>query len=209
MVHHIRNAVKFGVPIVVAINKFHTDTPAEIALVQAKAMEAGATAAVMANHWAQGGAGALDLAKAVMKSCSEVTPKLSKFSFLYPLDLTLVEKIELVAKEIYGAASIELSDVAKEQLETYEQQGYGKLPVCMAKTHLSLSTDPKLKGVPTGFVVAVREVRASVGAGFIYPILGKIMTIPGLPTKPGFYNIDLKPDGKWSSFVLYMAKRMV
>lgn len=196
MMHHIRNALKFGVPIVVAINKFHTDTDAEIALVQAKALEAGATAAIMANHWAKGGAGALDLAKAVMASCAKVTPKLSKFSFLYPLDLTLVEKIELIAKKIYGAKCIELSEVAEKQLSSYEQQGYGKLPVCMAKTHLSLSTDPKLKGVPKDFVVTVREVRASVGAGFIYPILGKIMTIPGLPTRPGFYNIDLKPDGK-------------
>lgn len=192
--HHIRNAGKFGVPVVVAVNKFATDTEAEIAIVRRAAEQAGAFRAVMANHWAKGGAGAVDLAQAVVDCCER--PLGGDFRFLYPLDLSLKEKAVRICKEIYGAADVVFSDVCSEQLARFERAGFDKLPICMAKTHLSLSSDPSLKGVPTGFSITIREARASVGAGFIYLLAGSIMTIPGLPTKPGFFNVDLLPDGK-------------
>jgi formyltetrahydrofolate synthetase len=192
MQHHIRNAKKFGVEVVVAVNQFHTDTMAEIELVAKKAMEAGAYAAVRSNHWAEGGAGAIDLAHAVIEACakSRAQPE-SSFKFLYPLEYSIEQKIETVCKEIYGAASVTFSEKAQGQIVAYTAQGYGNLPICNAKTHLSLSTDASKKGVPTGFNVEVREIRASIGAGFLYPLLGDIMTIPGLPTRPGFYDVDL------------------
>mmetsp|Transcript_11567 Transcript_11567/g.32772 ORF Transcript_11567/g.32772 Transcript_11567/m.32772 type:complete len:371 (+) Transcript_11567:1-1113(+) len=194
MQHHIKNANKFGVPVVVCVNRFATDSDAEIDLVCKAASEAGAFRAVMSNHWAKGGAGAIDLANAVVEACKS-TP-LDNFKFLYSLELSLMEKTVKICKEIYGAAEVTFSDKATAQLASYESQGFGKLPICIAKTHLSLSTDPARKGVPTGFSVTVREARASVGAGFIYLLLGSIMTIPGLPTLPGFFNVDLLPDGK-------------
>eukprot|EP01029_Cantina_marsupialis_P023568 TRINITY_DN5903_c0_g1_i4.p1 TRINITY_DN5903_c0_g1~~TRINITY_DN5903_c0_g1_i4.p1 ORF type:complete len:508 (+),score=177.36 TRINITY_DN5903_c0_g1_i4:490-2013(+) len=191
MCHHIQNARKFGVPVVVAVNRFHTDTDAEVEMVRQKAMEAGAADAVMSDHWSKGGLGAIELGNAVIKTCDEVRSKPSEFKFLYESELSLKEKIETISKEIYGAATIEYSEEVEESLKYYAEQGWDSLPICMAKTHLSLSCDPKAKGVPTGFTVNVREIRASVGAGFVYPLLGKMMTIPGLPTKPGFYNIDI------------------
>ncbi|KAJ3062391.1 C-1-tetrahydrofolate synthase, cytoplasmic, partial [Rhizoclosmatium hyalinum] len=114
-----------------------------------------------------------------------------EFKFLYDLDLPIEKKIEIIAKEMYGADGIELSELAKNKIEVYTRQGFGKLPICMAKTHLSLSHNPKLKGVPTGFTVPVRDIRASVGAGFLYPLLGEMQTMPGLSTRPGFYDIDV------------------
>jgi methylenetetrahydrofolate dehydrogenase (NADP+)/methenyltetrahydrofolate cyclohydrolase/formyltetrahydrofolate synthetase/formate--tetrahydrofolate ligase len=188
---HIEIARKFGVPVVVAVNRFSTDTDAEVALVERIAKEAGAEAAVMSDHWAKGGEGALELAEAVVAACD----KPSNFEFLYPLDLPIKEKIEIIAREVYGADGVEFTELANEQVAKYEQAGFGDLPICMAKTHLSLSHDPKLKGVPTGFTVPVREVRASVGAGFVYPLLGAMSTMPGLPTYPAFMNIDLDDDG--------------
>ncbi len=188
---HISIARKFGVPVVVAVNRFSTDTEAEIALVKRVAEQAGAEAAVMSNHWARGGEGALELAEAVTAACE----KPSEFRFLYPLEMPIKQKIETVAREIYGADGVEYSDLANSQIEYYERVGYGQLPVCMAKTHLSLSHDPNLKGVPTGFTVPVREVRASVGAGFVYPLLGTMSTMPGLPTTPAFMGIDIDDDG--------------
>ena len=184
---HIKNALKYGVPVVVAVNRFTTDTDAEIELVKAAALEAGASDAVMSNHWADGGAGAVELGKAVIAAAE----KPSNFKFLYDLDLSIKEKIETIAKEIYGAGSITYSEVAEKQIQTYTENGFDKLPICMAKTHLSLSTDPTKKGAPKGFNVEVREVRASVGAGFIFPLLGEMSTMPGLPTRPVFYDVDL------------------
>jgi formyltetrahydrofolate synthetase len=191
--HHLRNLQeKFGVPAIVAINQFQTDTEAELNLVRKYALDAGAYGAYICNHWSQGGKGAIDLANAVVEACSKGTT--SGFKFLYPLEVSLKEKIETIAKQIYGAATVSYSEEAEKKLDTYTKQGFGHLPICMSKTHLSLSCDPKLKGVPTGFDVLVRDVRASVGAGFIYPILGEIMTMPGLPTRPSYYNIDIDPE---------------
>jgi len=187
MVKHIKNAVSFGVPVVVAVNRFTSDTSAEIELVRKIAKEAGAEDATMSNHWAEGGAGAVDLAKAVMKACEKPT----NFNYLYPLDMSIKEKIETIAKNLYGAGGVEYSPQAEQQIKLYTEAGFDKLPICMAKTHLSLSHDPALKGEPKGFTVPVREIRASVGAGFLYPLLGEMMTMPGLPTRPAFYDVDL------------------
>ncbi|MBI5959536.1 MAG: formate--tetrahydrofolate ligase [Chloroflexi bacterium] len=192
LVHHISIARKFGVPVVVAVNRFWSDTDAEIALVRRIAVQAGAEAAVMSDHWANGGEGARELAEAVVAACE----KPSHFKFLYPLELPLKQKIEIIAKEIYGADGVAFEPLAEKQIATYEAAGFGNLPICMAKTHLSLSHDPALKGVPKGFTVPVREVRASVGAGFVYPLLGTMSTMPGLPTNPAFMKIDIDEDGK-------------
>eukprot|EP00744_Colponema_vietnamica_P016234 GILI01022768.1.p1 GENE.GILI01022768.1~~GILI01022768.1.p1 ORF type:complete len:701 (+),score=221.18 GILI01022768.1:179-2104(+) len=190
MQHHIRNATKFGVPVVVAINRFHTDSDSEIEIVRRKAMEAGAFDAVLSNHWEEGGVGAVNLARSVMSAC-EHGKSHSAFQFLYPLEDSIKAKIQKIATDIYGAAAVEFSPDAEEKIAFYEKAGLDKLPICMAKTHLSLSSDPNLKGVPTGFTIRVRDIRASVGAGFLYPLLGDIMTIPGLNTRPGFYDVDV------------------
>jgi formyltetrahydrofolate synthetase len=187
MIAHIENALRFGIPVVVAVNKFKDDTDNEIALVRKIALEAGAEDAVMSNHWAEGGKGSVELGKAVMAACE----KPSNFKFLYPLDIPIKEKIETIAKEIYGADSVEYSEKAEEQIADYNRLGFDKLPMCMAKTHLSLSHDPNLKGRPTGFILPIREIRASVGAGFLYPLVGAMSTMPGLPTRPSFYDVDL------------------
>ncbi len=184
---HVKNARRFGIPVVVAVNRFHTDTDAEIELVRRIAIEAGAEDAVTANHWADGGKGAIELGKAVMAAAS----KPSDFHFLYPLEMGIKEKIETIAKEIYGAAGVEYSPEAEKKIELYNRVGFDNLPICMAKTHLSLTHDPALKGAPKGFVVPVRDIRASVGAGFLYPLLGTMSTMPGLPTRPVFYDVDL------------------
>jgi len=190
LLHHISIAKKFGVPVVVAINQFSTDTPAELELVRKMAVnEGGAVDAVISNHWKLGGKGAVDLAEAVVRAAEQP----SKFKFLYPLDWTVKKKIETIAKEIYGADGVEYSPEAEERIIEYTRLGFDKLPICMAKTHLSLSHDPKLKGVPKGFIIPIMDVRASVGAGFLYPVLGKISTMPGLPTRPAFMDIDIDP----------------
>jgi len=183
----IQNARLFGIPVVVGVNRFQHDTPAEIELVRKKAKEAGAIDAVMANHWAEGGAGAVELGKAVIAACQQP----SNFQFLYPLDLSIKEKIETIVRKVYGGAAVEYSPEAEKKIALYTRLGFDKLPICMAKTHLSLSADPNLKGAPTGFTVPVRDVRASVGAGFLYPLLGTMSTMPGLSTRPGYYEIDL------------------
>jgi formyltetrahydrofolate synthetase len=183
----IANARSFGIPVVVAVNRFKDDTTAEIDLVRRVSIEAGAESAVMSDHWAQGGAGAVDLAKAVVAACD----KPGEFRFLYPLDMSIKQKIETIVVKMYGGAGAEYSPEAEKKIELYTRQGFDKLPICMAKTHLSLSHDPNLKGAPTGFIVPVRDVRASVGAGFLYPLLGTMSTMPGLSTRPGYYEIDL------------------
>jgi methylenetetrahydrofolate dehydrogenase (NADP+)/methenyltetrahydrofolate cyclohydrolase/formyltetrahydrofolate synthetase len=187
LVAHIKNAKKFGVPVVVAINRFKFDTDAEVEVVRKAAIEAGAHDAVMSDHWAKGGAGAVDLAKAVIEACEQP----SKFEFLYPLDMSIKEKIEAIAKEIYGADGVTYAPKAEQQIELYTEMGFAKLPICMAKTQLSISHDPNLKGAPKGFTIPVQEVRASVGAGFLIPLLGEMTTMPGLPTRPAYYDIDL------------------
>ncbi|MFO7664656.1 MAG: formate--tetrahydrofolate ligase [Chloroflexota bacterium] len=189
---HIRNAKRFGIPVVVAVNKFHTDTDAEIAAVERGALAAGAETAVMTDHWANGGDGAVKLAEAVVAACE----KPSNFEFLYPLDLPIKTKIETIAKEIYNAGEVVYESQAEKQIKSYEENGFGNLPICMAKTHLSISHDPALKNAPSGFTVTVREVRASVGAGFIYPLLGEMRTMPGLGTRPAFMNVDIDEDGQ-------------
>ncbi|MDP7259973.1 MAG: formate--tetrahydrofolate ligase, partial [Anaerolineales bacterium] len=151
------------------------------------ALEADADDAVMSNHWTEGGAGSVELAKAVMDACE----KPNNFRFLYPLEKGIKEKIETIATEIYGADGVEFSPEAEQKIELYNRVGFDQLPMCMAKTHLSLSHDPKLKGVPEGFVVPVRDIRASVGAGFLYPLLGAMSTMPGLPTRPVYYDVDI------------------
>jgi len=184
---HIKNALGFGIPVVVAVNGFTNDSEAELEMVRAYSLAQGAEDAVVTTHWTNGGDGAAALAEAVVAACE----KPSNFEFLYPLELSIKEKIETIAKKIYGADGVSYEPLAEEQIAIYERAGFGKLPICMAKTHLSLSHDPLLKGVPTGFTVPVREVRASVGAGFIYPLIGKMSTMPGLATYPAYMKIDL------------------
>ncbi len=187
LVAHIKIARKFGVPVVVAINKFTNDTDAEVALLEKISLKAGAEAAVMTDHWAQGGAGAVKLAEAVVAACE--LPK--NFKFLYELDAPIKDKIHTIATEIYGADDVEYTPLANKQIKLYEDLGFDKLPICMAKTHLSLSHDGKLKNVPTGFTLPIREIRASVGAGFLYPLCGDMRTMPGLGSKPAFENVDI------------------
>ena len=185
---HIQNALLFGVNVVVAVNSFATDTKAEVEIICEAAMKMGAMDAVVSTHWADGGAGAKKLAEAVIKAAE----KPSKFEFLYPLDTTSIkEKIEKIATAIYRADGVDYSPEAEEQIERYTRLGFDQLPICMAKTHLSFTTDASKKGAPTGFRISVREIRASAGAGFLYPILGDMRTMPGLPTRPGLYDVDL------------------
>ena len=189
---HIETARRFGVPVVAAVNAFPTDTQHELEAVERAALESGATAAVTAHHWAEGGKGALRLAEAV----ADAAQGERDFRFLYPLELSIKEKIEAVARDVYGAAGVEYSPAANGQIADLERTGFGYLPVCMAKTHLSLSHDPTLKGRPSGFTVPVREVRAAVGAGFLVPLLGEIRTMPGLGTKPAYMDVDLDEEGR-------------
>jgi len=184
---HIQNARKFGVNVVVAVNSFATDTAAEVELIRKSALDFGAMDAVVSTHWADGGKGAKKLAEAVVKAAE----KKSDFHFLYPLEMPIKEKIETIAREIYRADGVDYTPEAEEQIARYNRLGFDKLPMCMAKTHLSFSTDPTKKGAPTDFRITVREIRASVGAGFLYPILGDMRTMPGLPTRPVFYDVDL------------------
>ncbi|MBE3124487.1 MAG: formate--tetrahydrofolate ligase [Acidobacteria bacterium] len=187
MVAHLKNALTFGVPVVVAVNRFTTDTAAEIEMVRRAAVAAGAEDAVMSDHWAEGGAGAIALAKAVIAACA----KPGNFRFLYPLEWDIKKKIETIATRIYGADGVDYTPEAEAKIELYTRLGFDKLPICMAKTHLSLSHNSELKGVPKGFRIPVRDIRASVGAGFLYPLCGDMRTMPGLPTRPVYYDVDL------------------
>jgi len=187
----IENVRLHGVSPVVAVNAFPTDHPSEHDAIREVAAAAGARSAVC-THFADGGRGAAELAEAVAEAAEEP----SDFHFLYPSEASLREKIETVATRVYGAAGVEYSPQAGKQLDTYEKAGFGTLPVCIAKTHLSISSDPSLKGAPTGWTLPVREVRASVGAGFVYPICGEIRTMPGLGTNPAAARIDLDENGE-------------
>jgi formate--tetrahydrofolate ligase len=187
----VANIRLHGIPPVVAINAFPTDHASEHQAIRDIAAELGARAAVC-THFADGGRGAAELAAAVAEAADEP----SQFRMLYPDSASLREKIETVATRVYGAADVEYSPQAAKQLDTYERAGFGRLPVCIAKTHLSISSDPALKGAPTGWTLPVREVRASAGAGFVYPICGDIRTMPGLGTSPAAARIDLDADGQ-------------
>ena len=160
---HISNARQYGIPVVVAINKFETDTEAEIAVVREEALKAGAVDAIPANHWAEGGKGAVDLAEGVIKASAHE----KNFKLLYDLDGSVQERIERIGKIMYGAERVEFSELAQKKVDTYEKQGFGNLPICIAKTQYSLSHDPALKGAPTGFTVPIRDVRLAVGAGYL------------------------------------------
>ena len=184
---HIQNATKFGVKVIVAINSFATDTDSEVELIRQAALGFGAMDAIKCTHWADGGAGTKKLAEAVVKAAEMK----SDFKFLYPLEIPIKEKIETICREIYRADGVDYSPEAEAKIELYTKLGFDKLPMCMAKTHLSFSTDATLKGAPTGFRVMIRDIRASVGAGFLYPLLGEMRTMPGLPTRPSYYDIDL------------------
>ncbi|HEX8133825.1 MAG TPA: formate--tetrahydrofolate ligase [Actinomycetes bacterium] len=187
----LANVRLHGVTPVVAINAFPGDHPSEHAAVREIAAEQGVRAAVC-NHFADGGRGAVELAEAVAEAAEEP----GDFRFLYPDEASLREKIETVARRIYGADGVEYDLTAARQLDAYERHGFGRLPVCIAKTHLSISSDPSLKGAPTGWVLPVREVRASVGAGFIYPICGDMRTMPGLGLHPAAERIDIDEHGE-------------
>jgi formate--tetrahydrofolate ligase len=182
----VQNMLKHGVSPVVCINHFASDFQSEIDAIFAVAQELGVYCA-LADHWAQGGAGAAELARAVVAAAEEPTD----FKFLYDLNQPIKNKIETIAREIYGAGEVIYEDQADSQIRQYERNGFGNLPICMAKTHLSLTGDPAIKGAPTGFPLAIREVRASVGAGFIYPLVGEMRTMPGLPSHPAAENVDI------------------
>jgi formyltetrahydrofolate synthetase len=189
---HIENMRSFGIPIVVTINTFTNDTQKEIDFVKKYAVVHGANFAAAINPWAKGGEGCVEAAKAVVKACDMP----NNFHFLYPDDMSIKEKIETIAKKIYRADGVDYSPQAEKRIQLYTKLGYGKLPVNMAKTHLSLSHDPDLKGAPKGFRIPVRDIKASVGAGFLYPLLGKMWTMPGLSSQAAFMNVDIDKDGK-------------
>lgn len=192
---HIQNAKQYGIPVVVAINKFETDTEAEVKVIQEEAVKAGAESAIMANHWAEGGLGAIDLAKGVIDAANKV-PNGQDFKFLYNTDSSssIQSRIEAIGQKMYGAATVSFSELAQKKVDTYTKQGFGHLPICIAKTQYSLSHDPALKGAPTGFDVPIRDVRLAVGAGYLYALAADIQTIPGLPTAPGYLNVDVDPE---------------
>ena len=188
---HIKNTRKFGVPVVVAINVFPTDDPEEWDIIRTAALGAGAVDAVVSRHWEKGGEGASELAKVVEKAADEP----SEFRYLYELDMPVTEKIEILAREVYGAGGVEFTREARKNLDRFEGMGFGNLPVCMAKTQYSLSHDPLVKNIPQpGYIFPVQDVRVSAGAGFIYPLAGDIRTMPGLGSKPAFMNMDIDPE---------------
>jgi formate--tetrahydrofolate ligase len=187
----IENVRTFGIPVVVAVNVFPTDTEAEIEFVKQAALAAGASAAHVSTLFADGGKGGEDLAHALVKACDEP----SSFRLLYPSEASLKEKIETIATRIYGADGVDYDPEAEKQLALFEERGYGHFPICMAKTQYSLSHDPNLKGRPTGFRFKVRDARVSVGAGFVYPLAGAIMTMPGLGKVPGGARMDIDEQG--------------
>ncbi|OHD78983.1 MAG: formate--tetrahydrofolate ligase [Spirochaetes bacterium RIFOXYC1_FULL_54_7] len=186
---HLGIVSKFGVPAVVAINAFPTDTEAEWGIIKEAAIKAGAVDAVVTRNWADGGEGAAELAKAVMKAADQP----SKVQPFYSLDLSIKEKIERIAFEVYGAGKIDYSADAEKAIDKFSSLGYDKLPICMAKTQYSLSHDPAVKGAPKGFVFPVADVRLAAGAGFVYPLSGEINTMPGLSSKPGYLGMDIDP----------------
>jgi formate--tetrahydrofolate ligase len=191
LIKMIENIKIFGIPAVVTVNTFTADFPEEIEAVKEAALNAGADSCVVSEVWAKGGAGGEELAEAVIKACS----KPGNFKFLYPLEASIKEKIEIIATKIYGADGVDYLQKAEEKIALYTKQGFDKLPICMAKTHLSLSHDPNLKGRPKGFRIPIRDVRTSIGAGFLYPLLGEMRTMPGLPKTPAGTKVDIDEKG--------------
>jgi len=191
LIKHVENARLFGVPVVVAVNRFTEDTDAEVELIRKMAIQAGAEGAYLSEVWAKGGDGGRELAEAMVAACE----KPSQFKLLYPDDAPIKQKIETIATRIYGADGVDYDAVAERKIETYTRWGLGNLPICMAKTHLSLSHDGNLKGRPTGFRVPIRDIRPSAGAGFLYPLLGAFTTMPGLPSAPAAFNVDIDENG--------------
>jgi formate--tetrahydrofolate ligase len=189
---HVENCQKFGLPVVVALNKFTSDTPAEIAAVQA-AMERLGTEAILCTHWGDGAAGAMELARAVKARLDSGS---ARFAPLYPEAMPLAEKLRTIAREIYRAADVSIPAAAAQKLARWEQEGFGHLPVCVAKTQYSFSADPTALGAPTGHVLPLRDVRLSAGAGFVVAICGEIMTMPGLPRRPAAETIGLDAAGQ-------------
>ena len=189
---HIKIALLHGISPVVVINRFPTDTPAEVELIIEKGLKAGAASVVTHEGWAKGGEGCIELAEAVI----EATEKENSFHYLYPLEASIKEKIETIATKIYGADGVTYTVQAEKNIRRFESVGFGNLPICMAKTHLSLSHDPSLKGRPRNYKIPIRDIRASVGAGFLYPLLGTMMTMPGLPSVPAATRVDIDKDGK-------------
>ncbi len=187
LIQHIENACKFGVPVVVAVNRFKDDTPAEIEMVKKAALKAGAEAVAMSNVWAKGGEGGAELAEAVIAACEKPVD----FRFLYPDNMSIKEKIETVAREIYRAGKVNYTPEAEARIKLFADMGLSHLPLCMAKTHLSFTHDPAIKGAPRDWTLPITDVRASVGAGFLYPLCGTMRTMPGLPTRPAFTDVDL------------------
>lgn len=181
----------FGLPCIVAVNRFSTDTQKEIELVRKKAIAAGAMDSLVSEVWLKGGKGGIALAKAVASAAKEK----NNFKFLYPLNIPIKDKIKEIAARVYGAKDVEYESIAEEKIDKYTRAGYDKFPICMAKTHLSISHDPNLKGRPGGFILPIRDIRASVGAGFLYPLCGKMQTMPGLPTHPAGEKIDFDSKG--------------
>jgi methylenetetrahydrofolate dehydrogenase (NADP+)/methenyltetrahydrofolate cyclohydrolase/formyltetrahydrofolate synthetase len=207
LVKHIENGKKFGIPVVVCVNIHKNDTKAEHELIKNAALKSGAFACVTSNHWAEGGKGAKEVASALIEACDQP----SSFKFLYDLDCSIEEKIGKIAREMYGAATVDFHAKVRESIRMFSDKGYSKLPICMvcficdhqslcivarsfslqAKTALSLTGDPNIKGAPNGFRLVVNEIFLSAGAGFIVPIVGEISRMPGLPTRPAIYDIDV------------------
>ncbi|MBM7855988.1 formate--tetrahydrofolate ligase [Desulfohalotomaculum tongense] len=192
LAHQIKVARYFGVPVVVSINRFTPDTDAEVEVVRQKALEAGAMGAYPITVWRDGGEGAVDLARAVVEACEQP----SDFKLLYPDELSIKEKIEILAAKVYNAAGVSYEPLAEKKIKQFEEMGLGHLPICMAKTHLSISHDPALKNVPAGYIFPIRDIRASVGAGFLYPLAGTMRTMPGLGSKPAAHNVDIDENGR-------------
>ena len=190
---HINNVKKFGLELIIAINHFITDTDKEVKLIQEYCSKLGAKVS-LCTHWSEGGKGTIDLAKNVVELCKKNNKE--NFKYLYKDETPILKKVETIAKEIYGANGIEVDDKVKEQVNIIEKSGFGKFPVCIAKTQYSFSTDPKLKGAPSGHVLPIREVRLSSGAGFVVAICGAIMTMPGLPRVPAADSIKLNKKGE-------------
>jgi formate--tetrahydrofolate ligase len=191
LIAQINNVQRFGVPCVVCINAFPTDTPAEIEAIRVVSLEAGAFAAVPSTHFVDGGAGAVAVCEAIAAAAEQP----NHFHHLYPLNWTIKQKIETIATQIYGADSVYYEPAAEKKIRLYTEAGFGDLAICMAKTHLSLSHDPKLIGRPTGYQLPIRNVNLSAGAGFIYPLCGEMRTMPGLGSEPGGRNIDIDAEG--------------
>ncbi len=190
LLQHIENALKFGVPVVVAINRFKDDTDAEVELIRKRATETGASGVAASSVWMDGDEGGAELARAVVAACE----KPGKFKVLYPDEMSIKEKIETVAREIYRADGVDYTPEAEAKIKLFTDMGLSHLPLCMAKTHLSFSHDPKLKGTPRGWRLPITDVRASVGAGFLFPLCGTMRTMPGLPTRPAFTDVDIDLD---------------